>query len=102
MCIPIISQWPVTESFPRDKGKRRPNSTWKPGRPLVEPTPQAVKKPALMRVGALIPLTISQVLRMVEGESKSPNSAASGVAPAPQPSITMTIALFNSFLLDSS
>src|ERR671912_859685 len=88
--IPVISQWPVTESLPGERSAMRPNAAvgcvvgGMPGRGAMHPSPRACS------VGVCT-ATCRHMFPSVSLPS-SPYEPASGRAPTPAPSSTSTIA----------
>src|SRR5687768_13557092 len=86
---PIISQWPVVVSFPGESSAIAPQlarGAAEGGQPSIS---VMFPKPQLCRFGNASPPTRFAVLPRVLAPA-SPYSGASGSAPAPQESMTMT------------
>src|SRR3954452_23038751 len=86
---PISSQWPVVVSFPFDRSRRRPAIAGAPGWGAQPSIGSMFPKPSASRVGRSRPPTARATFASVFDPS-SPNSAASGSAPAPTASRTIT------------
>src|SRR5438132_8685241 len=87
--MPISSQWPSVVSLPLERSISRPATA---GAPLIGGQPSSgstLPRPSASRLGRSRPPTALATLPSVS-EPSSPNSAASGSAPAPTASSTMT------------
>ena len=87
--IPISSQWPVVVSLPRERSSSRPAIAGAPGCGAQPSSGSMLPRPSASSVGRSRPPTARATLPRVSDPS-SPNSAASGSAPAPTASSTIT------------
>src|SRR5581483_4495202 len=86
---PISSQWPVVVSLPRERSRSRPATAGAPGCGGQPSSGSTLPSPSASRVGRSRPPTARATFPSVS-EPSSPNSAASGSAPAPTASSTIT------------
>ena len=87
---PIISQWPVTESFPGDASRIRPNAPSGVARAPFSPIFATAASPSERSVGTSSSTCRARFPRV--SLPSSPYRAASGSSPTPTPSRTITIA----------
>src|SRR6266516_2025578 len=89
---PISSQCPVVVSLPLERSARRPATAGAPGCGGHPSSSSTLPSPSASRLGTSSPPTARATFPRVS-EPSSPKRSASGSAPAPTPSSTMTHAL---------
>src|SRR5439155_22894227 len=87
--MPISSQWPVVVSLPFERSASRPATAGAPGCGGQPSSGSTLPRPSASRLGKSSPPTARATFPSVS-EPSSPNSAASGNAPAPTASSTIT------------
>src|SRR5947209_7757978 len=90
--MPISSQWPVIVSLPFERSSSLPATAGAPGCGGQPSSSSTLPSPRASRLGRSSPPTARATLPRVSAPS-SPKRSASGSAPAPTPSSTMTHAL---------
>jgi hypothetical protein len=91
--MPIISQWPVTESLPADASAMRPTAAAGAWMGTAPPMAATRPRPRARSVGSFNGMSRAMFPRV--SLSASPYAAASGNAPIPTLSNTTTMALWN-------
>ena len=96
--MPMCSQWPVVVSLPFERSRRRPATAGAPGCGGQPSSSSTFPRPSASMLGRSSPPTARATFPRVS-EPSSPYSSASGSAPAPTASSTITQALGTAAIL---